>query len=160
MSDRPSTYQTLGEIESLVRAFKECKLPQWEWNHQAHLTVALWFLFHYSEQEATHCIRVGIMRYNAAVGIQTTPNSGYHETITLFWIRIISEYLATEGAYSTMVDLANGLIQSYGNKNLPLEYYSRKLLMSWNARQNWVEPDLKSIANCNACSPPAIQIAG
>ena len=147
MSYKTATYQTLVEIESLVRAFKECKLPQWEWNHQAHLTVALWFLFHYSEQEATHCIRVGIMRYNSAVGIQTTPNSGYHETITLFWIRIISRYLAAEGAYCTMVDLANGLINSYGNKNLPLEYYSRDRLMSSDARRNWVEPDLKPIGN-------------
>ncbi len=145
MSDRTVTYRTQDEIENLIRAFKECKLSRSDWTHQAHLTVALWFLFYYSQEAATHCIRTGIMRYNSAIGIQTTFNSGYHETITLFWILIISDFLAGESVNSSIVDLANKLVQIYDNKNLPFAYYSRELLMSWNARTSWVEPDLKPL---------------
>lgn len=141
------TYRTLGEIENLIRAFKECTLPRRYWTHQAHLTVALWYLFHYSEMEATNCIRSGILRYNAAVGIQANPSGGYHETITLFWIRTIAKFLDAEGAYRPMVDIANKVIELYGKKNLLLEYYSRDRLMSWEARTSWVEPDLKPIGN-------------
>lgn len=154
MNEKTATYKTLDQIDNLIRAFKECRLTRSEWNHPAHLTVALWYLFHYSELEATHCIRVGIQRYNAALGIQTTANSGYHETITLFWIRIISYFLANERANRSIVDLANKLIQIYDNKHLPFEYYSCDRLMSWEARTNWVEPDLKPI------SPPGNQFPG
>lgn len=142
-----ATYKTLGEIENLIRAFKECKLPRSEWTHQAHLTVALWYLFYYSDIAAIHCIRTGIQRYNAAAGIANTETGGYHETITLFWIRIVSRFLDAEGASLAMVDLANKLIEIYGNKHLPLQYYSRDRLMSSEARQNWLEPDLKPIGN-------------
>jgi hypothetical protein len=43
------------------------------------------------------------------------------------------------------VELANSLIQNYGNPRLTLEYYSKDLLMSQEARRSWVEPDLKSL---------------
>lgn len=141
-----ATYQTLSEIENLIRAFEDCTLPRSEWTHPAHLTVALWYLTHYSETEATNCIRNHIQRYNSAKGIKTTKDSGYHETITLFWIRIISQYLATK-SNEEFLNLANGIIENYANKNLPFEYYSHNLLMSWSARINWVEPDLKQFSH-------------
>ena len=145
MIEKTVTYRTQDEIENLIRAFKECKLSRSDWTHQSHLIVALWFLFHYSQEAATNCIRAGIMRYNSAIGIETTFTSGYHETITLFLIRIISNFLASERVNYSIVDLANKVIQIYDNKDLPFAYYSRDLLMSWNARKNWVEPDMKSI---------------
>ncbi|MFB2892988.1 hypothetical protein ACE1CI_08755 [Aerosakkonemataceae cyanobacterium BLCC-F50] len=141
-----ATYQTLSEIENLIRAFEDCTLSRSEWTHPAHLTVALWYLTHYSETEATNCIRNHIQRYNSAKGIKTTKDSGYHETITLFWIRIISQYLATK-SNEEVLNLANGIIENYANKNLPFEYYSHDLLMSWEARTNWVEPDLKQFSH-------------
>lgn len=137
-----ATYQTLSEIENLILAFEDCRLPRSEWTHPAHLTVALWYLTHYSETEATNYIRDGIQKYNSAMGIKTTKDSGYHETLTIFWIRIVSQFLTTQPHKETL-NLANKLIQNYANKNLPFEYYSHDLLMSWSARINWVEPDLK-----------------
>lgn len=140
-----ATSWTDNEIDSLIRGFKTCTLPRSEWTHQAHLMVALWYLSHYSQQEAINCIRHGIQRYNQAIGIKTTKNSGYHETITLFWVRIIRQYLAVEGEHRPIADLAYGLIRKYGNPRLTLEYYSNDLLMSQKARQTWVEPDLKPL---------------
>jgi hypothetical protein len=146
MSDETRKYQTLSEIEILIRAFEACTLPRGQWNHQAHLTVALWYLTHYSQPEATKYIRDRIQRYNLAQGIKTTKDSGYHETITLFWIEIVRRYLSVATATGSFVDIANGLLHSCGNPRLPLEYYSRELLMSWDARRSWVEPDLKPLA--------------
>jgi hypothetical protein len=39
----------------------------------------------------------------------------------------------------------NNLAARYANKDLPLEYYSRDHLMSWEARIDWVEPDIKPL---------------
>jgi len=138
-------YRSLAEIESLVRAFEDCRLPRPEWTHQAHLTVALWYLVHCSGREATARIRNGIKRYNAANGVHMTKDSGYHETITLFWICVLSKYLLFADAGCSFVELANGMIALFSDGRYPFEYYSRELLLSWRARTSWVEPDLKAL---------------
>lgn len=139
------TYKTLDEIENVVRVFEHCTLPISEWSHHAHLTVGLWYLIHYPPEEAINCIRDRIKKYNAARGIKTTKDSGYHETITLFWLRIIIHFLVAEVENYSILDITNKLINKYANPRLPLEYYSQDLLMSWEARISWIEPDLKYI---------------
>ncbi len=139
------TYWTTNGIEDLIEGFQTCKLPRYQWTHQAHLIVALWYLTHYSELEARNCICNGIKKYNRAIGIKTTKDSGYHETITLFWIQIVDQYLCAGGKNRSLVELVNGIIQDYGNARLPFEYYSSDLLMSQEARQRWVEPNLKPL---------------
>ena len=138
-------YRAPSEIDSLIHAFQECSLPRSQWTHEAHLTVALWYLFYDSEQEAINAVRNGIKRYNSVQGIETTKNGGYHETLTLFWVRTIRRYLADESRNRSMVNLANGLIAKYADRTLPFRYYTRSRLMSWEARINWVEPDKRAI---------------
>ena len=42
---RPTVlYETLAEIDELVRAFQQKRLPLPRWTHQAHLTVGIWYL--------------------------------------------------------------------------------------------------------------------
>jgi hypothetical protein len=138
-------YRSPSEIDSLIHAFQECSLPRSQWTHEAHLTVALWYLFYDSEQEAINAVRNGIKRYNSVQGIETTKDGGYHETLTLFWVRTIRRYLADESRNRSMVNLANGLIAKYADRTLPFTYYTRDRLMSPEARINWVEPDLRSL---------------
>jgi hypothetical protein len=138
------SYRTLSEIEELVRGFETCTLPHSRWTHRAHLTVALWYLAQGSEKEATERMRDGILRLNQAHGVPTTKERGYHETITLFWLWLIGRD-AAKAAGSSIVELANTIAHRYSNSRLPFEYYSRDLLMSWEARTRWVEPDLKPL---------------
>jgi hypothetical protein len=139
-------YARLCEIESLVEAFESCTLPREEWTHRAHLTVALCYLLRHDKEEATVLIRKGIKRFNGAKGIITTERSGYHETITLFYIHIVSKHLRETRAEISIVNLMNQLMEKYGEKSLPLEYYSKERLMSVEARATWLEPDLKRLA--------------
>jgi len=145
MRNTTITYRSPSEIDSLIHAFQECSLPRSQWTHEAHLTVALWYLFYDSEQEAINAVRNGIKRYNSVQGIETTKDGGYHETLTLFWVRTIRRYLADESRNRSMVNLANGLIAKYADRTLPFSYYTRDRLMSSEARINWVEPDLRSL---------------
>jgi hypothetical protein len=141
-------YRTAEEIETLVRDFELCTLPREVWTHRAHLTVALWYLLAHPWDEAIRLTREGIKRYNDAHGIVTTPTGGYHETMTLFWLRIVRHYLETAlHEDRTLVVLANNLLLRHGRKELPLDYYTRELLMSPEARASWVEPDLKSFTS-------------
>lgn len=58
---------------------------------------------------------------------------------------MVRRYLLVAGGNGSILQLANGLIHSYGNKNLLLEYYSQDLLVSWEAGTSWIEPDLKPL---------------
>jgi hypothetical protein len=137
------TFRTTGDILSLVRAFDDCTLPRERWTHAAHLTVALWHLLQYDWPDAVARVREKIQRYNAAHGIRTTPTGGYHETLTLFWMRRVRAFLE-EGRNEAraLVPLANDLAAS-ADRNLPLKHYTRERLFSSEARAAWVEPDLK-----------------
>ena len=145
MNNTTIIYRSPCEIDSLIHAFQECSLPRSQWTHAAHLTAALWYLFYDSEPEAINAVRNGIKRYNSVQGIESTKDSGYHETLTLFWMRIVRGYLAEESRNRSIVHLANGLIAKYADRHLPFCYYTRDRLMSAEARINWVEPDLKSL---------------
>ena len=138
-------YATAAEIECLARNFESCLLPRAHWTHHAHLTVALWYCLRHPWPDAVRKVRAGIMRYNEASGIITTRESGYHETMTLFWLRMVRHYLETASRECSLVALANGLIERYGNSSLPFDYYTRERLMSAEARAGWIEPDLKSL---------------
>jgi hypothetical protein len=145
MMKKMTIYRSPAEIDSLIHAFEECSMPRNLWTHEAHLTVGLWYLFDDFEEAAIAAMRNGIKRYNLACGVETTNDSGYHETLTVFWMRAISRYLASVAKNRSMVTLANGLIQKYADRTLPFRYYTRELLMSWEARNHWVEPDLRAI---------------
>jgi hypothetical protein len=138
-------YSSDDEIDRLLRAFEACTLPRSQWTHAAHLTVALWYLIRYSPSEAIQRICSGIQRYNAATGIVITKNSGYHETLTLFWIHFVRHHLKVKGSLDSLFRCANELIETLGDRSLPFSYYSRNALMSWEARNHWIEPDLRPL---------------
>jgi hypothetical protein len=143
-SNHAGPYRALDEIKHLVREFEASTLPHSAWTHQAHLTVALWYLTQCPEVEAISRMRDGIQRLNHAHGIPTTKERGYHETLTLFWLKLVGQDAANAAGVS-LVEMANEVVHRYTNSRLPLEYYSHDLLMSWEARLRWVEPDLKPI---------------
>lgn len=140
------SYNSIAEIESVVHGFQWCTLPRERWTHAAHLTIALWYHVRLPAPAAEKLIREGIKRFNHARGIVTTPTGGYHETMTLFWIRMVRHYLDDLGAEKlSALTLFNKLIERCGQKELLFEYYSRERLMSPEARAAWVEPDLKTL---------------
>ncbi|OLP19413.1 hypothetical protein BST81_05780 [Leptolyngbya sp. 'hensonii'] len=131
------------EIMNLVHQFEACTLPRSQWDHAAHLTVALWYLICFPDAEAVLRICQGIQRYNKSQGIGTTPTGGYHETLTLFWIAIVRQFLAESNPELSLAARAHELILKYGErKNLFRESCSLELIRSPATCQNWAPPDL------------------
>ena len=149
ISQGTKPYATFDDIESLIRGFESGSLPRSRWTHSAHLTVACWYLVCYPLEEATRRIREGIQNYNKAVGIVTTRENGYHETMTLFWICMVRHFLCKATLECSLVGLINDLTSLYEDRRLPFEYYSHDLLMSREARSNWIEPDLQPLPSWN-----------
>ncbi len=129
------------EIESFIRAFEDVSLPRSEWTHSRHLAMALWYLTRHDRDGATRLIRDGIRRFNARQGNLT----GYHETITLAWVAVIERFLGVRDRNLPVSVLAGELLGQCGDKDYLLRFYSRERLLTEEARQRWVPPDLAEI---------------
>ena len=136
-------YSSLEEIERFMTAFEDTTLTRAEWTHRAHLTMATWYLSRFPKAIAAERIRNGILKLNAAVGIVSDADHGYHETITLFYIETIAHHLSQANG-ATLLQAVNSLFETRGAVGLPLQYYSRERLYSREARARWIEPDLRA----------------
>ena len=137
-----SIYRSDEEVLALVRAFDDQSLPKSEWTHAAHLTVGMHYCLENPPAAARNLMRDGIRRLNDAHGTPNTENSGYHETLTCFWIDVIKRFLADREPGEGLATLANRLVAECGDPQLPFRYYSRELLFSPQARFSLVAPDL------------------
>ncbi|MDJ1485252.1 hypothetical protein QNI16_32475 [Cytophagaceae bacterium YF14B1] len=137
---------TAADIRELIYGFESGTLPKEKWTHEAHLLMALWYLWSYSSDEAIPRICEGIQKYNIASGGQNTDTSGYHETLTLFWISVVARFLEKYILETSIEALANQLVEEKYPTSLPLNYYSREQVFSVQARKEWVEPDIKPLS--------------
>ena len=80
-------YNTDKEVELLIETFEKRTLPKTEWTHAAHLIVGLYYCFHHPFGVAKNLMSDGIYWLNDAHGTANTETSGYHETLTVFWLR-------------------------------------------------------------------------
>ena len=134
-------YNNAEEVILLVKAFEERTLSKSEWTHAAYLTIGLYYCLRFPFGVAANLLRDGIYWLNDAHGVSNTKTSGYHETLTVFWLITIKQFIETSQRYS-IADLANELILTCGDSNLPFQYYSRELLASPDAREHHLQPDL------------------
>jgi hypothetical protein len=130
-------YRTVDQIEQLVRAFETSTLAPGQFHHHAHMTVALWYLAHLPPAEAAERMRAGLRRLLAHHGAQ-----GYHETITLFWLKLLRHFLDQAGPECSVLELTNEALRSLGSMAFVFQHYSRERVFSDQARREWVEPDL------------------
>lgn len=133
-------YHHDDDLRSLVIEFEACSFHPSEFKHYQHLAVALWYVTNLPYEEASERMKRGIQRLAKRYG-----KTGYHETITEFWLRIVRGFLAKNERAESIPVQANQLIEECADKNLILGYYSAELLASPEAKSGWVEPDLKPL---------------
>lgn len=129
--------------EITLNAFFAHTIPLSEWNHRAHLTVAYLLLRDLPRAAAIEQMRAGVQAYNAAHQIAQTPTGGYHDTLTIFWMRLVGVLIDTYGPGDPPT--ADAFLDHHTqlhSKVLPRLYYTRERIMSDAARCGWVEPDL------------------
>jgi hypothetical protein len=129
------------EIEELVERFESSAVPPAEFDHGAHLSVALWYLSQLPPADAGERMRAGLHRYTA----HNNAQANYNETLTLFWLKLVRRFHLRAHAALPLAERANELLRTYGNAKLAFEYFSRELIQTPEAKASWVEPDLKPL---------------
>ena len=129
----------------IVAAILDCKLTKAEWTHEAHLRLGFWHLLRFPPDDSLDRLRTAIRNCNLATGGTNTETNGYHETITRFYVAVISQFVSKADRTRPIEELAEELLNQFGSKALPLQYWSRERLYSVEARMGWSEPDLRPL---------------
>jgi hypothetical protein len=132
--------RTLADIVQLVEGFEACTLTPLEFDHQAHMTVALWYLSRLPDAEASERMRAGIRRFAAV----HRKEGLYNETVTLFWMKLLRHVLDTAPP-RPLAEFADHAIETWGRMDVLFGYYSRDVAFSERAKAAWVEPDRRPI---------------
>jgi hypothetical protein len=126
------------QIAQLVRAFEAGTLATQQFNHHAHMTVAIWYLSRMPFADAAATMRASIQHFAAC----HHQSQLYHETITGFWMRLLRHVLDQADPSMPFEAVVDHAITHVGSMEFFFRHYSRERAMSAEARQRWVEPDL------------------
>lgn len=138
--------RTEEELDGFVKAFEAGTLPKQAWTHAAHLTIGGFYIFTYNEEEALSRLRAGICHLNTCHGVENSDTGGYHESLTIFWLTIIGQFL---GVYRSVYpgaerrDSIEAVVSVFQDRrDLFRNYWSFNVLTSVQARRSWMAPDL------------------
>ena len=134
-------YATEAEIEAVVRGFESCETDKTNFKHRDHLTVAVYYLQGEDIQQATERMRSALLAFLDHHGVDRKK---YNETITVFWMELVSQVLSESPPHLSLLEKCNLVIESLQNAGLQAAYYSTTLLGSDEARKAFVKPDLKA----------------
>ena len=123
-----------------MKDFEHQTLTSIRWTHREHVGVAALYVRR-TPADAEGAMRNGITKLNASHGVQNSETSGYHETLTVAWVRLLLQ-LSESHPNSSEITFVNDALSAFADKRLLLTYYSREKIMSTEARRSWVEPDL------------------
>ncbi len=130
--------------DELLAAFENCTLPLEQWTHRAHVRVAFIYATQHGFQSALDRVRTGIKAYNKATDTPEDIDRGYHETMTRAFLYLIFAANRQTGPHSSSDEFCEAHPELL-TKLVLREYYSRGRMMTWDAKREFVEPDLRPL---------------
>ncbi|MCA9118734.1 MAG: hypothetical protein H6822_04655 [Planctomycetaceae bacterium] len=130
--------------DELLEAFVSCKLPFEQWTHRAHVRVAYIYASRHGFRSALDQVRTRIKAYNKATGTPEAIDRGYHETMTRAFMTLIFAANRRTGPHASSDEFCEAHPELL-TKLVLREHYSRERIMTWEAKQDFVEPDLRPL---------------
>lgn len=127
--------------DEFLAAFEDCSLPFEQWTHRAHVRVAYLYSSRHDLESAIDRMRAGIKAYNKATDTPEAIDRGYHETITQAFMRLVFTANLQSGPHESSDAFCEAHPELLAKQAL-LTFYSRDRIMSWEAKQAFMEPDL------------------
>ena len=138
----PARMKDEAGLDAFLGEFESGSLPKREWSHATHLGVATCYLLSYPDDEVLRRLRTRIRFLNDCHGTLNSVDSGYHETLTRFWLVVLRHFLNTLPKETPRIVAVEQVILAFGErKNLYSAYYSFDVVKSHAARRSWVPPD-------------------
>ena len=114
-------------------------LPKSEWTHEAHVAVCTALVRRTGEERALRLLGRLIPRLNRVHGTPNTDTSGYHATLTEYYVRAVGALVKA--------GLDDGAIAAHPttSREAPLRHWRRATLFSVPARRGWIAPDVSPL---------------
>ena len=129
--------------QQLWDAFVSRSIASSDWTHRAHVRVAFLHLRRHSFSNSLALLRTRIQELNKVHGTPEAIDRGYHETVTQAFLRLIAD-----AALRSVVRDSAGFCDENPtllDKRVLLEFYSRERIMSAEAKERFVEPDIQPL---------------
>ncbi len=147
--------------DEFLAGFEACTLARSEWTHEAHVRMAWLYLTRYPLSEALKRVRSGIQQLNDTFskaetvqeqsrppcGHQPKQSGGYHDTITVAFVRLIAARLRDDDTFLAFRDRNPDLFDH--TLTALLRHYTKKRLHSAKAKRTFIEPDLRKLPVLN-----------
>ena len=133
--------------EELKIQFENGTLPFALWTHRMHVRVAYIYAKQFPYPEALARLRVGIQAYNRINKVFESPKTGYNETTTVAFLRLISSAMAAYGSIYPTTD-SESFCDAHPHlleKTILRAFYSPEQRRLPEAKSSYVEPDLCSL---------------
>lgn len=138
----------------LLAAFEGCSLPDELWDHRAHVRVASMYSSRFSLQEANDRMRSGIKAYQRARKITDALERGYHETLTLAFMQLVYVAVRQTGPHASSLEFCEAHPELL-DKRILRRFYSKEQITTWQAKAEFVEPDLAPLPEVEPMPPVA-----
>jgi len=129
--------------DEFIRAFEAGAVRLSDWDHRGHVRYA-WIALEVEPrfERAMDRVRSGLKTHLArAIEAGESPEFGYHETITRFWMALVA-HVRSEDPGGPDSDSFCEAHPELLDKALLTRHYSRELLKGDVSRRVYVEPDL------------------
>ena len=130
------------DLDAVVRGFESHSLPKHDWTHEAHLAVCWATLGRLEPPAALAHLRASITSYNESVGTVNSESSGYHETLTRYYVGAVGALRRASVDESGFADV---LAHPWCTRSAPSLHWTRDRMFSVPARMGWVDPDLEPL---------------
>src|SRR5580658_3819133 len=131
----------MSDDDTFLAQFEAASWPLEEWHHQQHIKVAYLYLCRYPFETAMTRIREKIKAFNAAKKVPDALLSGYHETMTQAWLRLVYFTLCEYGPAESAEAFYEANPQLSQKKTLRF-FYTKERFTSPEAKAGFLEPDL------------------
>ncbi len=139
----PGATVSADHAAHILGGLKDRTLPKPEWTHGAHLTAAVALIGDVGLDGALGAMPDMIRRYNEATGVNNTDTEGYHHTITVFYLHVVNDFCRRSDHGAVDAQATDLLASPLAARDYALQFYSRELLFSTNARRRYAPPDIK-----------------
>ena len=137
--------RTVDELDpsdrKFLEAFESCALSPEEFRHRDHVRLAYIYLSLSDADAALTTLREGLHRFLAHLG---APSSKYHETVTRAWLLAVEHFMREAGPTESFEKFAAASPRLFAEGAMET-HYTRELLWSDAARQQFIAPDLQPI---------------
>jgi hypothetical protein len=144
----------MPDDDTFLAQFEATVWPLEEWHHKQHIKVAYLYLCRYPFDTAMARIREKIKAFNASKNLPDALLSGYHETMTQAWLRLVHFTLCEYGPAESAEAFYESNPQLSEKKTLRF-FYTRERFLTMEAKTGFLEPDLTAFPKSKREFKPA-----